>query len=365
MTESEIRIACIGDVMCGDSFYALGKGVSSSLDKYGSGFLSPDIVSYLSSHDLVLCNLECVLSDIGRNEHSMRSLHMRGRAEVARYLAGWGIKVANVANNHILEHGHSAAINTVQNLRNEGISVVGAGKNGDFQSGLQETEIHCGDETIALLGVCLRKEKYAYNGGIGLSGITEAIKSLSSKNKIVIVSIHWGDELMDRPSSRQKQIGEELVKAGANMVIGHHPHVVQGIRNIDGNLIAYSLGNFIFNGIVRDTSWSLILSVTFSGQKMIKWSYRAIEKDCDHRPGFVQEKRITEIEQEIRRRCGLLAMTSDTLQYDKQYHSEFKRLEMYSRLSLRKEILRRFPSFKPIYWPQILWRPIQRRTGLW
>ena len=73
-----------------------------------------------------------------------------------------------------------------------------------------------------------------------------AKKELHHQN-LVIVSVHWGDELIDRPSMWQRLIAREFIGAGASLIVGHHPHVVQGVDSFDGALIAYSLGNFIFD----------------------------------------------------------------------------------------------------------------------
>jgi len=360
-----LKIACVGDVMCGNSFYALGRGVASSLDKYGEGFLPYEIVNYLSAHDLVLCNVESVLSDIGRKNYVLRSVHMRGKPEVAKYMANWGVTVANVANNHILEHGYDAAVDTVNLLQRAGIKTIGAGRNGTFQRGIQVEEVTCFDRKINLIGVCFREEKYAFDGGAELDETIEAVKSLVRCGKIVIVSVHWGDELMDRPNVQQKQIARSLIEAGASLIIGHHPHVVQGIEMINGGLIAYSLGNFIFDSFLKDCCWSVILSVTMSGRGVVRWQCTPIEKDTKHRPQLAIGDRKTRLEHEIKRRCSLLKEDMLIQQYTDEYKSEFQASDAQARHCLRRELLKGFLAIRPVYWPQILFRPIHRRIGLW
>ncbi len=362
---SEVKIACVGDVMCGESFYALGQGVASSLDKYGKDFLTNEIVDVLRNHDLVLCNIECVLSDVGRKEHSLRSLHMRGRAEAARHLADWGITVAHVANNHILEQGFEAAVDTVQQLEQAGIKIVGSGKDGGFQPGIQITEVTLNNQEISVLGICFLKEKYAYYGGAELNELLNAISSLARQGKTVVVSVHWGNELIDRPNTQQRQIARQFVAAGASLIVGHHPHVVQGIEKVNGGLVAYSLGNFIFDCFLSHTRWSVILSVTMSGQEIIQWDYIPIENDKEHRPKFAQGKREIELKKEIERRCDLLQSKIPCEQYEKQYESDFRVLDSISRHKLWLELAKRIPTLRFIYWPQLLLRPIQRRLGIW
>lgn len=362
---SEVKIACVGDVMCGESFYALGQGVASSLDKYGKDFLPNEIIDVFYDHDLVLCNIECILSDVGRKEYSLRSLHMRGRPEAARHLAEWGITVAHVANNHILEQGPEAAVDTVQQLEWAGIKIVGSGKDGLFRPGVQVTEVTLSNQKISVLGICFLKEKYAYYGGAELNELLDAISSLARQGKIVVVSVHWGNELIDRPSTQQRQIAQQLVAAGASLIVGHHPHVVQGIEKVDGGLVAYSLGNFIFDCFLSRTRWSVILSVTISGKGIIQWDYIPVEKDKEHRPKFAQGEREVELKKEIERRCDLLQSKIPREQYEKQYESDFRVLDSVARRKLWLELAKRMPALKFIYWPQLFLRPIQRRLGIW
>jgi len=406
----QLKIACLGDTMCGDSFCCLGRGIATSLDRYGENFVPRNMAHLLRGHDMVFCNVETVLSDVGRKDYSLRSVHMRGRPVAAEYLAGWGLTTANVATNHILEHGRAAAIDTVKRLETAGIKTVGAGRAGQFEPGLQVAQLQQAGQPIALIGACLLNERFAFDGGAEWDEIIEATKSLSSEGKVVIVSLHWGDELMDRPRLRQRQLGRELIRAGASLVIGHHPHVVQAVERFEHGLIAYSLGNFIFDSFSIDIIWSMILSVELSGREVRNWQAHPIGKDRDHRPILLEGTRKDELSREIKRRCELLSSqvpepgepgvdyaidqpsaviaeheqryaghkqpyterekqyTERELQYteyERLYNEEFERLDANCRKRLRQELIRRFWHMKIVYWPQILWRPIQRRLGWW
>jgi poly-gamma-glutamate synthesis protein (capsule biosynthesis protein) len=359
-----LKIACVGDTMCGDSFNLLGCGVASSIDKYGSNFLPAEITDIFSSHDIVLCNVESVLSDVGRKKNCLRSLHMRGRPETATYLAKWGITVAHVANNHILEQGLDAAIDTVKQLQKAGIKTVGGGKNGLFQPGIEAVRMNIGGQPIAIIGACFHNGRYAFSSK--LDEVLKTIKSEADQDNLVIVSAHWGDELIDRPSIWQKQAAQQFINAGASLVIGHHPHVVQGIDCSDNFLIAYSLGNFIFNSQYENTNWSIILIITISEKNVIKWEAIPIISDKDYRPALARGERKNKLEKEIMRRCHLANLQSiNAEKYEKEYTSELKTLESKSRHNLWFDIAKRFIHYRPIFWPQILLRPIQRRLGIW
>lgn len=360
-----LSIACVGDIMCGDSFYALGHGVSSSIDKYGDDFLPAEIKNIFGEHDLVIGNTECPLSDIGRNDFKLRSLHMRGRANSAKLLAGWGISVANVANNHILEHGYDAAVDTAANLENAGIKTIGSAENRDFKKGLQVAEISKNGISIVFIGVCLRQEKYAFDGGATPSQIIDAVKSFSQQGKVVCVSMHWGNEFIERPSRQQKELGHRLVEAGAMVVLGHHPHVVQGVEAYQHGLIAYSLGNFIFDSFYADCRWSMILSIKFNAKQVVKWSYTPIELDNEHRPNIAIGPRKDDLDVEIAHRCGLLQNEISSDLYEKQYLCDVKKLDNEVRVQLRKHLRKSILKMKPVFWPQIFMRPIKRRLGVW
>lgn len=361
-----VRIACVGDVMCGDFFNRIGGGVAWALDKYGADFVPVDVVRILKNHDVVMCNVECVISDVGRDERSLRSLQMRARPQAADYLSQWGMTVAHVANNHILEHGLEAATDTVEQLRRVGILTVGAGRDGDFQSGMEVAEVNLNGIPVCIIGACIHSGKYAFDGGGGCDEVLRLVSEQSGEKKLVFVSLHWGDEYIDRPSLWQRNFARQLTRAGAALVAGHHPHVVQGIEYAGGSLIAYSLGNFIFDMTSEDVNWSVILSITIRGGEVVDWSCIPIIQGKDFRPELVCGARKRHIEEEILRRNKLACMSIENRKdYEREYFAEVAKLEKFQRRLLRRQIARNFFSLKPVYWPQVLFRPIQRRLGWW
>ena len=359
------KIAFVGDIMCGDSFYAIGHGVASGMLKYGLDFLPGEIVDCFCEHDLVMGNIESPISEVGRRDYLLRTIHMRGRSESAKFLAEWGISIGNVANNHILEHGISAACDTVEQLRKVGIVAIGAGRNKELGNGVQVEKMTCGDLNLAFIGVCLREEKYAFCGGAEIDEVISEIKELASDNMAVVVSIHWGDEFMNRPALWQKELAMSMIDSGATIISGHHPHVVQGIEQVNGRLIAYSLGNFLFDHYLDDTRWSVILSVTLEDNKVVKWECIPVEEDNEHRPWLAKGLSRTRADDEIKHRCDLLQTSVSNKQYQERYQLEVVSMDTIARHRLYLELLKRFLQFCPVYWPQLLFRPIQRRLNLW
>jgi len=365
MTVNTLKIACLGDVMCGDSFYNLGYGAGSSLMKEGISFLNKEIVDHLKSHDIVMGNIECVLSDVGRDDRKLRTLHMRGRPETAEYLAGWGINVAHLANNHIMEHGLEAALNTVENLQQAGINIIGAGKNHRFEAGFEPVRIELKDHNIILFGACLRKEKYAYDGGGKLEALLDMVRQESLNKSLVIVSVHWGDELMDRPALWQHKLQDQLKEAGASLIIGHHPHVFQGVSANNDSLTAYSMGNFIFDNNNKLTQWSGILSIQISENKIIDWKITPIVQHANHYPVIAEGDMREFLQKECKRRCELLQQPLPEQEYEESYRRELEHLTNVCRRKMWWRLIRHWNRFPLVFWPQILMRPLQRRLGTW
>ncbi len=361
----ECRLAFVGDVMLGDSFFALGRGVAASIDKYGSDFLRQDILAEFAKHDLVFCNAEGVLSDIGYKNWSLRARHMRGRPVGADLLAKWGFKAANVANNHILEQSLPAAIDTVANLQNAGIAVVGSGDQKRFNGQGEPLILNGGTENLAIFGLCLRQEKYAYPGDMSIDKAQKIIEEYALKKYSVVIMIHWGDEFMDRPRTWQRELAKTFINKGACLIIGHHPHVVQGIEQIGNGLVAYSLGDFIFDGITDDSRWSFILNVNILGQKVNSWQCIPVLKDQEHRPLIASGERYKKIENEILRRSRLLKESLFDEEYEKTYAVEQECLNNLARRRLHRILAKRFFFFNPVFWPQILLRPVRRRLKKW
>jgi poly-gamma-glutamate synthesis protein (capsule biosynthesis protein) len=249
-------------------------------------------------------------------------------------------------------------------LEKAGIKTVGAGKDNRFQAGIEPLCLRFGDQSIVIIGACFHNGKYAFSSSF--NEVLQSINAQAKNDNLVMVSVHWGDELIDRPSIWQKQVTRQFINNGASLVIGHHPHVVQGIDSSDNTLTAYSLGNFIFDDNSKATIWSIILSITMSGKKVLGWEAIPVISDTNYRPVLPKGVRKDELKKELSRRCDLVKQEiADKKKYQKEYASELKSLEAESRHRLWLDIAKRFTCYRPIYWPQILWRPVQRRLGIW
>ena len=243
--------AAAGDVQLGDSAICPGFGVASRIGRHGADRLFAGIVQQLSA-DLTIVNLETMLSSAGLEDADWASMQMRGHREYAGTLARVGVTVASVANNHALQHGREAFADTVSALEEAGIGVCGVRGTAPWTSRPLGLEVR--GLSIGILGYSLRPRQYSdeeppYAEG-NRSGMIADIRRLSGRGQHVVLSLHWGEEFVDRPSMAEVDLGHELIQAGASLIVGHHPHVLRPVESYRGGVIAYSLGN-----LVSDMVW--------------------------------------------------------------------------------------------------------------
>lgn len=259
-----LSVAAGGDVM-GD------RGVGDFVDGKGGPALFAQVRPYLESAQLSFINLECAVSDKGvRNP--VKEYTFRAPTGLTEGLVSAGIDVVSLANNHVLDYGRSALLDTIRRLDDAGVAHAGAGKN--LAAAAAPAIMATPAGTVAVLAA-----SEIVPGGFGASAeqpgtnpavpdykrLLSAIKSAASRTDFVIVSMHWGTEYTTSPNAGQRELAHAMIDAGADLVIGHHPHVIQGMELYKDKLIAYSLGDFVFDHHSRrETGEAFVLQVTLA-----------------------------------------------------------------------------------------------------
>jgi len=240
----------------------LGRKVNPQPDSLA--YLLPD----LFKADLVLANLESPLAGVLPAADSTYNLCvLSNRAEM---LSAWGIDLLSLANNHSLDCGPDGPIETRAALQAAGITSIGPGMEPIYRemNGLQLAFLAFDDESSPL----------------DAEAAVQAVRSARSTGALVVVSIHWGEEYQGGASDRQKSLAEQFSQAGAKLIWGHHPHVLQPaawIANTQGKtLVLYSLGNALFDqGGLQDTRQSALVMVTMNKDGVA--SVRAVPFEID------------------------------------------------------------------------------------
>ena len=250
-----------------------------------------EIRQALASKDVLFGNLETVLSSHGKEAEKAMVLYTS--PDKVNYLKEAAFDVLNVANNHIMDLGREGFNETLEVLNKNDMSFIGV-KNRTFTKPWAILEKN--DIAIGFLG-------YSSTGfsdprkGISINGINEAeivadIRNLKPQYDVVIISLHWGLDNVQYPSPEQIALAHKLIDAGATVILGHHPHVIQGIERYKSGLIAYPLGNFQFDPTVSQTksNRSLILSVELSPTGLENYSIIPVEIGDDFAPKVTMDK---------------------------------------------------------------------------
>ncbi|OGY40491.1 MAG: hypothetical protein A2570_01955 [Candidatus Brennerbacteria bacterium RIFOXYD1_FULL_41_16] len=263
-SHQSVKAIFVGDIMLSRS---VAKQMEEKEDFNFSFLKSKD---FLNQADFVFGNLEGPISDQGQNQGSIYSF--RADPGVIQGLKLANFKVLSLANNHIFDWGTPALLQSIELFYEKGILPVGAGKNYD-----EANEMKVFEENGIRFGFFAMTNLYprSLEAGVDSPGISNSDFEVLARNvqevkkqhqvDFVIVSLHWGNEYQKNPESWQIEKAHDLVGAGADLIVGHHPHVVQAFEKFENSWIFYSLGNFIFDqSFSRETMESLAIVVDFS-----------------------------------------------------------------------------------------------------
>ncbi|MGQ9518264.1 MAG: CapA family protein, partial [Anaerolineae bacterium] len=245
--DTAVRLAFVGDIM-------VGRHVGEIIAQQGTRYPFADIAVVLHSADLAFGNIESPLTTAPR---VAGGYDLRADPAAAEAVALAGFDLLSVANNHATDNGRPGLLETMRVLADWGMAAVGCGENLESARGPWRTEIN-GLRLAFFAYEGLRATFQASPTAAGCMWLepakaAQAISEARPESDLVVVSVHWGEEYHSLPNARQREIAQQLADAGADIIIGHHPHVVQPIEWVQGRgrphptLVAYSLGNFLFD----------------------------------------------------------------------------------------------------------------------
>jgi len=253
-------LAAGGDVL-GD------RQVGVYIDKHGGAAPLAKVAHLLSDAHVAFVNLESPLSDKGTRK-TEKDVTFRGRVALVDGLASAGIDVVSLANNHALDWGSAALLDTIDRLTAAGVASSGAGV--DLAAARAPALLDTPAGKVAVLAyTSILPEGFA--AGADRAGVNPTrpdqerlLADVNTANETadwVVVSLHWGVEYEGYANASQREFAHAIVDAGADLVLGHHPHVLQGFEIYRDKLIAYSLGDFVFDHYSRVTGEAVVLRV--------------------------------------------------------------------------------------------------------
>jgi len=242
------RIGLLGDVM-------LGRGVADRLASVAPEEVwAPELIEITSSLDLLICNLECCISDRGQPTELVRGKRFFFRApeSAVASLDAIGVDAVGLANNHALDFGPDALSDTIRHLKEERIAAAGAGQ--DLEHARRGVVISGPAMRLGLVAVSDHPPEFAAGpASYGIScanlrkgapdWLVEEVRRLRQACDLVVAFPHWGPNMARRPARWQRRVAADLLRAGADLVAGHSAHVFHGIEQIGRGLVAYDLGD--------------------------------------------------------------------------------------------------------------------------
>ncbi|WP_322922615.1 CapA family protein [Paenibacillus campi] len=243
----------------GDVMFA-GK-VGELLQQKGYDYPYQYVKKLFTSDDLTVVNLETPVT--GSNTTAAdKTYTFKSAPEALPHMAAAGIDAVNLANNHILDQGVVGLNDTIRQLDASGVQYVGAGA--DAARAYKPVIFERKGIKIALLGFSRVIPNASWNAGTNQPGVATAydptaaeaaIRKAKSEADLVVVIAHWGIERSDATVNTQTELAHDFIDAGADLVVGGHPHVLQGVEQYKGKWIAYSTGNFIFTHSLTEKTW--------------------------------------------------------------------------------------------------------------
>lgn len=248
-----------GDIM-------LDRGVEDVVSKFGGGFEFPflKIEGTLNEADFLFGNLESVVTSKG---YQIRETYpFRADPQAGSALAQVGFDVVSMANNHALDYGSVALRDSVTNLEQAGVEPVGAGLKQKAYSPVVKQERNLKVAYLAYTNLGPKQwaatPERAGVAWLNEENLKQGVNRAEEKADLVVVSFHLGEEYSQKPTPNQQYYSRLAIDSGADLVVGHHPHVTQRVEKYKEGWIAYSLGNFVFDqNFSEETMKGLLLRV--------------------------------------------------------------------------------------------------------
>lgn len=254
---ASVTILAVGDVM-------MGASMEPAIREHGADHPFAATAQVIRRADIAICNLEAPFGTKGKPFKKRFTFLVP--PSYAGALARAGFDAVAMANNHLMDYGAEPLKATIRILDSLGIAHSGAGmdlsearrpavveRNGLKVAFLSYSKVYPAEfwATSRRAGTAPGEERY----------VAEDVAAAKKRADLVVVSFHWGAELMDTPKQYQRELARLSIDSGADLVLGHHPHILQGMESYKGRLIAYSLGNFAFGSRSRKCTESVMLEV--------------------------------------------------------------------------------------------------------
>lgn len=241
--------------------------------KNGHEYPFAKIKNDITEYDYFVANLETPITSRGI-EYTNKLFRFRLNDQQVQALKCLDLSAVTLANNHIMDYGHEGMRDTLAFLEKNGIAYAGAGK--DIAAAREPLKIRLGRHECFILAYCERPPESFFAGPNShgsarfiIDDVKTDIAKYKNNRTIVIVSLHWGQERREAPRRDQIESARAIIGAGADMIVGHHPHWAQGIEIYKGKPIIYSLGDF-YSGFWNESDRDNIMAAVYFSAGTLK-----------------------------------------------------------------------------------------------
>jgi len=263
---TDVIISAVGDIM-------LDGTARPIMAEQGYSYPFVKMLPYFRNANIIFGNVEGPLTNRGAPEQDKTYVFRSPPAAVGTALKAAGFNVVSLANNHTLDYGAEGLLQTIETLDSIGIQHAGAGA--DLAAARRPALLQINGQRIAVLSysMTLPENFFASHNKAGTafgheSHVRADVRAARDQADIVLVSFHWGQEGKTSLRDYQTRLGRSAIDAGASAVIGHHPHILQGIERYKDGVILYSLGNFTFGSYSMRSARSAVAQLHFRNARL-------------------------------------------------------------------------------------------------
>jgi len=279
-TDSKVTLCFAGDVMM-DSYFA------DYISNFGVDYSWTSVASVLQEADIAAINLETSVSERGKTLKS-EAYAFRSKPYTLQGLVNAGVDLVNLANNHTYDYGEVAFLDTMEHLEKSNILYSGAGKN--LEEAIDVKILERNNLKVGFISFSEIQTSGNFKAGENKAGIaffnknddSQVLAAVAKGKKecdILIVMLHWGVEYTSAPSEYQVELAHKIIDNGADGIIGHHPHMLQGIELYKEKPILYSIGNFIFLKKNQEAGKTAVFKLEFGEDKFMGGSFYPVYID--------------------------------------------------------------------------------------
>lgn len=262
-----LKILVAGDVM-------FNWGLRETRQKRGDFAPVEGLIPLFLEADLRMVNLETPIANSQEEMDESKSYVFNAKPEDISLLKKINIDLVFLGNNHSMDYGKKGLEDTIENLKKENILFAGMGKN--IKEAFKPNEITIRNKSLNLISVSNIGEARLFatdtKPGVAplqLNRLKKIIEEKENKDKIQMLSVHWGVEYSPEPTKEQIKQAHELVNFGFTVVIGHHPHIPQGVEKYKNGVIIYSLGNFLFGSRNQYLNHNIAVMLHFENKELL------------------------------------------------------------------------------------------------